>query len=85
MSYKVFIVLNATGEGRWFESETPWSEGCEYLWTEGNFGCDCNRALFFYDWGAEADNYGCGDAAFSVPYAELPNGRRIMLDERSRA
>lgn len=35
-----------------------------YQWTEGNFGCDCNRALFFARAAGEADPESgmCGDA-----------------------
>lgn len=39
-------------------------EGREsYAWAEGNYSCDCNRALFFAQAGGEAedDDRPCGD------------------------
>lgn len=39
----------------------------EYLWSEGNYSCDCNRALFFARAGGEPDPVRpCGEVAFSV-------------------
>lgn len=26
---------------------TGWGEGSEYFWSDGNFGCDCNRHIVF--------------------------------------
>ena len=34
-----------------------YEESAEYLWSEGNFSCDCNRSMFFY--GAEDNIYPC--------------------------
>lgn len=28
--------------------ETYGTEGIIFHWTEGNYGCDCNRSMFFY-------------------------------------
>ena len=39
-------------------SSLEWQDGSEYWWSEGNFGCDCNRALMLYRAGlgwSEAD------------------------------
>lgn len=43
---------NPTGEIRSFDYESSYritsSSGYDdYIWTEGNYSCDCNRALFF--------------------------------------
>lgn len=40
----------ATGE---YEYEGEYSDGFDegsllYIWTEGNYSCDCNRSLFLY-------------------------------------
>ena len=86
--YKVALRNNATGEVRLIPYEYNWGdpddgtsgEASHFLWTEGNYGCDCNRALWFYDWGPESEDRECGYTAFSALYAELPDGRRIQLD-----
>jgi hypothetical protein len=44
--YTVAIRNNETGEVRMYRTEITWHEHAEFLWTDGNFGCDCNRAIF---------------------------------------
>lgn len=68
----VWIKKNETGEIRHYEDTLI--EGCDeglpniYIWEEGNYGCDCNRRLFFArvkdedeDWETE-----CSDGLYSV-------------------
>lgn len=89
MSYKAAIRNNATGETRVYTLE-----GCDwhgdFIWTEGNFACDCNRSIFFdsaggIDTDAEDDEgtdlRPCGHERFYVPYVELPDGTRIKIDD----
>jgi len=46
--YIVSIQKTSTGEVReYIERDHDWSDLDEYMWTDGNYGCDCNRALFF--------------------------------------
>ncbi|MFN0131239.1 MAG: hypothetical protein ACKVW3_01705 [Phycisphaerales bacterium] len=48
------VVLRDTRDGSVHErawddpSSEPDDDSVEYYWTEGNFGCDCNRSLFLY-------------------------------------
>lgn len=54
MSYQLTaaIVNTETGEIRDYRSEFDGEPGGEYWqWTEGSFGCDCNRAIFFAEAG----------------------------------
>lgn len=39
-----------------------------FIWEEGNYSCDCNRALFFARAGGESDDFDaeCGEGAYSV-------------------
>lgn len=61
------IKRNSDGLIREYNDEYPWSETMEYLWSEGNFGCDCNRALFFARAVGEDDpDCECGDTEFSI-------------------
>ena len=80
---KVLLRNNVTGEERFIDSDSEWDDVHEFLWTEGNFGCDCNRALFFARAGGEEDPLGpiCGTAACRVPYAVRPDGTRLPIDD----
>ena len=66
----VEIRKNADGVVRKYVDPYPWGEGSDYLWSDGNYGCDCNRYLFFMRAAGEdegeliADR--CGDDGYSV-------------------
>jgi hypothetical protein len=79
--YRVPITKLETGETRIYEMDMPWEDHTEFWWTEGNFGCDCNREILFerID-GKDADERKCGDDRFHIPYAEMPDGARMELD-----
>lgn len=78
--YHVAIRNNETGEVRMYRHDLAWDDDL-YQWTEGNYGCDCNRRLFWYRAnGDEAEEIICGETAFSALYAELPDGTRIEID-----
>ena len=77
--YKVAIRKNETGEIRVVEHESEWEDHHIFLWTEGNYGCDCNREGFFThgeEWPEE-----CSEGRYSALYAELEDGTRITIDE----
>lgn len=89
MPYKVVIRNNATGETRVHAEDSEWQEekgySTRFSWTEGNFCCDCNRELVF-EWAAgnhDTDDMDgpCGHERFTIPYIELPDGRRVPIDE----
>lgn len=88
MSYQVAIRQNATGEIRMHEIDfTDWGKPDGYTdlfwWTDGNFGCDCNRKASFYNVGIDEPgmDFPCGHEAYSVLYAILPDGKKILIDE----
>ena len=83
--YDAVIVNNETGEARTYRMNVDWDDsndsGHIYWWTEGNFGCDCNRALEFMRAGDEEEcDESCGESRFSVPHVVLPDGRIIPID-----
>ena len=84
MTYRAYIVKVETGEGRWYEMDgCEWGDGSVFFWTEGNFGCDCNRAdSWLRAAGIEPEDDGspCGDGAYRVPYVELSDGQRVQID-----
>ncbi len=87
MTYRVAIRKVSSGEtrvhvdpGEWDEERSPWS------WVHGNFGCDCNRQLLFGRAHGEEDpdETVCGETEYAIDYVELPDGRRITVDESER-
>lgn len=40
-----------TGFSRTFESKHTSAESAEFIWTDGNYRCDCNRSLYLWNWG----------------------------------
>lgn len=40
----------------------------DFLWSEGNYACDCNRTLFFYRAKGldDPDDEQCGEEAYSI-------------------
>lgn len=81
MSYKVEIRNNETGEIRIKEMNLEWSDGSLFWWTEGNFGCDCNREMQFGT-DKEFDDIECGETRFSVLKVILPDGTEYQIDEK---
>jgi len=80
MAYTVRIRNNQTGEIR--QSRPYDFEFSHFWWTDGNFGCDCNRQLEFWRAGNE-DETGdapCGEGRFTVIEAVLEDGSTIQID-----
>jgi hypothetical protein len=84
MPYKVRIRRNSDNLIRTYDDDLDWHDSSMFWWTEGNAGCDCNRALFFAravdedepDW----DNIPCGDKLYTVLDITLEDGRVIEVD-----
>lgn len=54
----------------------------DFIWSEGNFACDCNRMIFFCQMIGEDDNARkCGDEAFSVRITAADDGRSLYEDD----
>lgn len=66
---RVQMLNTETGERRTFEDElytTPDYDGL-FIWDEGNYGCDCNRHLFFgRAAGIEPHDGVCGQGKYVV-------------------
>ena len=79
------IRCNATGEVRERESTMFWWHRDDalgtFIWSGGNFACDCNRAMFFADAKGEPDpNVECANGAFSVQIKNAKTGE-VFYDE----
>lgn len=81
--HKVLLRNNVTGEERFIDSDSEWEDVHGFLWTEGNFACDCNRHLDFERAGGrepDSGEVGCGDERYTAVYALLPDGEKVFLD-----
>lgn len=74
--YTVSITDTTTGETRerTYDDLGEWDEGSEYWWTDGNFGCDCNRGLEF----GRAGGIDYDDNITCNPYPE-PNRYTVVI------
>ncbi len=69
---EVTIRRNADGQTRTYVDECgviayPDGTPNEFLWSDGNYGCDCNRALLFVRCDGEDDpDIPCSDGLYSV-------------------
>jgi len=87
--FTVHIKNNKTEEVRKFVVENEdWYDGFEYMWTDGNYSCDCNRALYFARAEPSKSNdlldIECGETVYSVPFVELEDGTRVNIDDHEQ-
>jgi hypothetical protein len=65
--YHAEITCVATGETRVRVQETVSLKHIDYIWSEGNYSCDCNRGLEFARAAGEEDpDHECGDELYHV-------------------
>ena len=65
-----WIRKNTTGCIAKYDTSEPLEHNAKhpsvYNWSEGNYGCDCNRELFFERVKERAVNEACSEGRFSV-------------------
>jgi hypothetical protein len=81
MSFTIILKHVPSGEEREIHEDGLWDDIADYMWTEGNYSCDCNRALFFYNCGPESDDRACGDSEFMLPRVVLADGTVLEVEE----
>lgn len=80
VAYDVHIMRVSTGEVRVYNYPGEWDYGHDYMWSDGNYGCDCNRSLFFARAGGEPDDETqCGETAFKIVKI-TQDGKEIDID-----
>ena len=75
----VHIRKNATNEVRIYKCNSPWSGG--FMWSDGNYACDCNRAIFFGDAGGTNEEMECGETRYTVRIEDA-DGHELYRDDR---
>lgn len=68
-----------------FNSTSPWEpESSDFIWTEGNYACDCNRELFFCR-GLDIDepeDVECTHGRYTLVSVDV-NGVRIIENDKA--
>jgi len=61
--------------------DTSWDGLTEFIWTEGNYGCDCNLGLFYHREcaGEEDSDLPCGET-YKVQVTDTDG--RVIVDTR---
>lgn len=80
--YKDFDAVmrdNTTGETKTIHLDL-WYDHSMFMWTEGNYSCDCNRSLFFYNHDRNK-KYKCGFDKITVVKMIFPDGTEVLVDE----
>lgn len=80
----VTLEQTATGERRTYLDDHGLMDGefSDYIWSEGNYSCDCNRQLFWNRAGGEDDvERGCGDGAYRVVGITSLDGTMTYYEE----
>ena len=80
MRIMVLIEKVETGERRWYDEGDDYS-AIEFQWSEGNYSCDCNRALFFARAGGEPEHdVDCGEELYAVHAILREDGFQYPVD-----
>lgn len=85
----VHIRRNSDGEVRvqhW--KEYGWDkDNSDFIWSDGNYACDCNRHLFFEravgkepDWDDGVNEPGCGMKAYNIRIFDM-DGKMLYEDD----
>jgi len=84
MHYKVLIQDNQTKERVEYSLSFDWDgENSLYWWTEGNFGCDCNRGMSFMRAKGipeEQIDSPCSENKYRVIKAILNDNSEVIID-----
>lgn len=73
---KVEMTDRYTGQTKIIPIDLEWWG--DFVWTEGNFSCDCNRHDFFYP--DSNKDVPCGDDRFTISFIEDETGERHKID-----
>jgi len=67
-----------TGDTRVYASEGLWDEGGfnDFIWSEGNFACDCNRSRFLWD--DDARHLPCGVKRIVIDKIVAPGSDLVL-------
>lgn len=78
---KLEIRHNESGEVRVHPQTWDW-DGDDFIWSEGNFSCDCNRGDFFAQGIGDNEDQDviCGNDKYSVRLTAIDGGAVLYQD-----
>ena len=81
MKYTIHLRDTRTGVTKVHHDDYDWGDESAMLfqWTEGNYSCDCNRSIDFYDDEAKRLECSAGNV-IALDKIEDANGLEIPLD-----
>lgn len=84
-AYRVLLKHIPTGEVVEVDHGEVWGDSADYLWTDGNWGCDCNRALLFARAKGlpEPAERPCGEDRYIAIRAIGPDGWTCELEDEN--
>lgn len=65
-----------TGKTGIYKDEYKDSDGVEFMWEEGNYACDCNRADFLYG----ESPIGCGTTRIALDKVVRVDDQKVVYD-----
>ena len=83
---KVRITKNDTGEVREYV-DPDGSETVPFMWSEGNYTCDCNREIFFKrarNEDVDLDAQNCSYGRYSVEILDPESNEVIYADRETK-
>ena len=78
---KEVVATMRTPEGKIFTntSLTEHTDHLKFFWTEGNFGCDCNRSIFAIDACVMDEELDCNTGEPTIELISLKvDGREVL-------
>lgn len=83
MKYSVLLRRVEDGAERWFSPRWAADDAftMNYMWEEGNYACDCNRARFFAKAGGEEAPYiDCGNDKYEIVAIRREDGAALGIN-----
>lgn len=80
-STQAVLEIRRNADGAVRRDPELWDYFDDFIWSEGNFACDCNRHLFWHRAAnePESDDNPCGDSKYSVRLTGVDGA--ILYDE----
>jgi hypothetical protein len=83
VKYKAVIRDNSSGEERTYDPDEDWKEIHEWMWSMGNYSCDCSLSEFFLEAKGEISTEPpvCGSTRYKLARIEFENGGSVEPDD----
>ena len=83
MFIDVYITDTITNKQSVYHDDCNYIDFNPFIWEEGNYACDCNRGLFFYNWEGD-EEFECGDSRFIIDKIINRGTGEILYNEKTK-